>query len=348
MAKVLAHPAINRARSARSTRDAVDPAIPPKPVCGAPEGIGDPLAAGDLDDEACELADEFLGALSFTRPRTTELFVGDVAGAVLRFGIDRLGALIEGRVSAGRDSPPNGGDELEPDGDVSAGTDRPLTGSDRPVDGLVALPGDDVPDPLDTGDAAGITLGSAMLVPGKVGMAISGTPMSPKGMKGSASGALALEGVPPPDGFPVVGTVGTAADGALRRRSRIGSETPAPIDTRGSGAPTWVIAPLPADGVTASTGAVSVGAAAATAAPTGGRAMTLRSKLTGPASEMALPTKLTPAPSDTEWSERIVPTRDVRAARLVAPPTCHSTSLGLTPSPRTIWAPTAERRFDGI
>jgi hypothetical protein len=32
--------------------------MPPNPVCGAPEGMGDPLAVGDVDDFACAPGDE--------------------------------------------------------------------------------------------------------------------------------------------------------------------------------------------------------------------------------------------------------------------------------------------------
>jgi hypothetical protein len=350
---VLALAAIRRARSASNTREAVDPAIPPNPVCGAPRGIGELLAVGDEDDLACELADECEGALSFTRPRAIEPFAGDVEGVVLKWGTDRLGVVIDGTLgvvidgtlSGGSERPLSGVEAPDPEGETNFGNDTPLNGSDNPVERAELFP-EEALGALDVGDVGVVTVGRAMPVPGnvgtvgrampvpgKVGVTSSGTPISPSGINGRARGAppSALVGVPSPvDDDPFVGTVGTDNEGALRRRSSTGSATPEPIDSDGRATP------LPLEGVTTLAGVDTAGAAAATAAVTRGRAMALRSRLTAPASEIARPINLAPAPSVIEWSDKTVPTSDVFGARLVAPPTCHSTSLARTPTPRTI------------
>jgi hypothetical protein len=140
-------------------------------------------------------------------------------------------------VSDGRERPLNGAEVLGLRSDVSPGNDSPLSGSDELVEGAPVLP-EEEPDPLVVGDVGVVTLGSATPVAGNVGTAISGTPMSPSGMNGSAKGALTA-GVPLPDADdPLVGTVGTVTNGALKRCSDTGSESPAPIDSDGNAAAT--------------------------------------------------------------------------------------------------------------
>jgi hypothetical protein len=263
--------------------------------------IGSVLNAGAL-------VGAFVGALT---PGTVTL--GNVDVGAPSVGRPRLAIGIVGRPSVGT---------------ASAGVPMPWRGMNgRPTGGtaLDGAPGNPVVGALSAG-----RLRHAIGIIGRPssGTASEGTPMPCSGMKGSP--AERPVGRPP---APRIESPASGIDdrlGVERLRPRTGesgNETRAPPAIDGVAALTPFVARTVVVGTATLAAAETALLAAETTAPTSGRAIESLVRLTAPVSDSARPTSFDPDPTVIDLLERIVPAKDVAAARSAASPTCHTTLL---------------------